>query len=152
MPNFIYSALDAKGEEKTGVISANSESDAIQQLRGNGLYPTQIQQEGKGTKKAKAAIAQKAKAKGKAKPAGKVGGSVKPKNLTIFTRQLATLIDSGLPLLRSLTVLEKQELSVGLEHPMNLTQCRCNIRNGAQRKSTDYGIEAIGIERQLLRR
>ena len=109
MPNFIYSALDAKGEEKTGVISANSESDAIQQLRGNGLYPTQIQQEGKGTKKAKAAIAQKAKAKGKAKPAGKVGGSVKPKNLTIFTRQLATLIDSGLPLLRSLTVLEKQE-------------------------------------------
>ena len=109
MPNFIYSALDAKGEEKTGVISANSEGEAIQQLRGNGLYPTQIQQEGKGSKKAKAAIAQKTKAKGKAKPAGKVGGSVKPKNLTIFTRQLATLIDSGLPLLRSLTVLEKQE-------------------------------------------
>jgi type IV pilus assembly protein PilC len=54
-------------------------------------------------------MAAKTKGKAKAKPAGKVGGSVKPKNLTIFTRQLATLIDSGLPLLRSLTVLEKQE-------------------------------------------
>ena len=54
--------------------------------------------------------------------------------------------------LRRQTVLEKQELPTGLEHPMNLTQCRCNIRNGAQRKSTDYGIKATGIERQLLRR
>jgi type IV pilus assembly protein PilC len=109
MPNFIYSALDAKGEQKSGVIAANSENEAIQQLRNNGLYPTQIQEEGKASKKAKAAIAPKAKGKAKGKSVAKSGGSVKPKNLTIFTRQLATLIDSGLPLLRSLTVLEKQE-------------------------------------------
>ena len=111
MPNFLYSALDAKGEQKTGTVTAGSESEAIQQLRGSGLYPTQIQEEGKASKKTKAALAPKTKAKGKAKaaPAAKAGGSVKPKNLTIFTRQLATLIDSGLPLLRSLTVLEKQE-------------------------------------------
>jgi type IV pilus assembly protein PilC len=111
MPNFLYSALDAKGEQKNGSVSAGSESEAIQQLRASGLYPTQIQEEGKASKKTKAALAPKAKGKGKAKaaPAAKAGGSVKPKNLSIFTRQLATLIDSGLPLLRSLTVLEKQE-------------------------------------------
>jgi len=109
MPNFIYSALDAKGEQKSGVIAANSENEAIQQLRNNGLYPTQIQEEGKASKKTKAALAPKTKGKAKAKSVAKSGGSVKPKNLTIFTRQLATLIDSGLPLLRSLTVLEKQE-------------------------------------------
>ena len=109
MPNFLYNALDAKGEQKSGVLAANSENEAIQQLRASGLYPTQIQEEGKVSKKAKAAFAPKAKSKAKAKPAAKAGGSVKPKNLTIFTRQLATLIDSGLPLLRSLTVLEKQE-------------------------------------------
>jgi type IV pilus assembly protein PilC len=109
MPNFIYSALDAKGEQKSGVIAANSENEAIQQLRNNGLYPTQIQEEGKASKKTKAALAPKTKGKAKAKSVVKAGGSVKPKNLTIFTRQLATLIDSGLPLLRSLTVLEKQE-------------------------------------------
>jgi type IV pilus assembly protein PilC len=109
MANFQYAALDAKGEQTTGVVSANSEAEAVQQLRAQGLYPTQIQEEGKG-KKGKIAPA-KAKGKTAAKKASKghVGGRVKPKNLMIFTRQLATLIDSGLPLLRSLTVLEKQE-------------------------------------------
>ena len=110
MANFQYTALDGKGEQTTGVLSAANEAEAIQQLRAQGLYPTQLQEQGKG-KKGKAAPAKsKAKApKGKAKPKGRTGGSVKPKNLMIFTRQLATLIDSGLPLLRSLTVLEKQE-------------------------------------------
>lgn len=110
MPNFQYTALDAKGEQTNGVVSANSEAEAIQQLRGKGLYPTQINEEGKG-KKGKAAASKGSKAKAAAKKSSKshLGGRVKPKNLMIFTRQLATLIDSGLPLLRSLTVLEKQE-------------------------------------------
>lgn len=110
MPNFQYTALDAKGEQTNGVVSANSEAEAIQQLRGKGLYPTQINEEGKG-KKGKAAASKGSKAKAAAKKTSKshLGGRVKPKNLMIFTRQLATLIDSGLPLLRSLTVLEKQE-------------------------------------------
>ena len=110
MANFQYSALDPKGEQTTGVLAAATEADAIQQLRAKGLYPTQIHEEGKAKGKAKAAPA-KAKGKPKAKSTakGQVGGRVKPKNLMIFTRQLATLIDSGLPLLRSLTVLEKQE-------------------------------------------
>jgi type IV pilus assembly protein PilC len=110
MANFQYSALDAKGEQTTGAVSAASEAEAIQQLRAKGLYPTQITEEGKSKGKGKAAPA-KAKTAAKAKSASKghVGGRIKPKSLMIFTRQLATLIDSGLPLLRSLTVLEKQE-------------------------------------------
>lgn len=108
MPNFQYTALDAKGEQSSGVISADSEAEALQQLRGSDLYPTQLQQEGTTVKKTKAAPT---KVKPKAAKGSKraVGGRVKPKTLMIFTRQLATLIDSGLPLLRSLTVLEKQE-------------------------------------------
>jgi type IV pilus assembly protein PilC len=110
MANFQYSALDAKGEQTTGTVSATSEAEAIQQLRTKGLYPTQINEEGKGKKgKAAPAKAAKGKAKGKAVAKGHTGGRIKPKSLMIFTRQLATLIDSGLPLLRSLTVLEKQE-------------------------------------------
>ncbi len=110
MANFQYSALDAKGEQTTGVVSAATEAEAIQQLRAKGLYPTQISEEGKTKGKGKSAPA-KAKGQVKAKPAAKghLGGRIKPKSLMIFTRQLATLIDSGLPLLRSLTVLEKQE-------------------------------------------
>ncbi len=110
MPNFQYAALDAKGEETTGLIPANSEAEAIQQLRGKGLYPTQIHEEGKGKKGVKTVTPLKRNAKAKPKASkSNLGGRVKPKNLMIFTRQLATLIDSGLPLLRSLTVLEKQE-------------------------------------------
>ena len=44
-----------------------------------------------------------------------MGGTVKPKVLTAFTRQLATLVDAGLPLLRGLRVLEKQERSGALK-------------------------------------
>ena len=109
MATFHYSALDAKGEQSSGALTATSEAEAIQQLRSKGLYPTQIQEEGKG-KKGKAPATTKSKGKPATKaPKSALGGRVKPKNLMIFTRQLATLIDSGLPLLRSLTVLEKQE-------------------------------------------
>ncbi|MEI6605105.1 MAG: type II secretion system F family protein [Verrucomicrobiota bacterium] len=109
MANFQYSALDSKGEQTTGVVSATNEAEAIQKLRVQGLYPTQIVEEGKAKGAAKIKVA--AKSKGKSAGAGKggVGGRIKPKSLMIFTRQLATLIDSGLPLLRSLTVLGKQE-------------------------------------------
>ena len=110
MANFQYSALDAKGEQTSGSVSANTEQEAIQQLRAKGLYPTQIVEEGK-AKKGVHTVAPKnrnAQAKPKASKSN-LGGRVKPKGLMIFTRQLATLIDSGLPLLRSLTVLEKQE-------------------------------------------
>lgn len=111
MANFQYSALDAKGEQMTGTLSAATEAEAIQQLRSKGLYPTQITEEGKTKGKATNAAPAKAKGKSNGKSSGKgpVGGRIKPKSLMIFTRQLATLIDSGLPLLRSLTVLEKQE-------------------------------------------
>ena len=44
-----------------------------------------------------------------------LGSGVKPKVLTTFTRQLATLVDAGLPLLRGLRVLEKQERSAALK-------------------------------------
>jgi type IV pilus assembly protein PilC len=110
MPNFHYTALDAKGEQTNGEVAAATEAEAVQKLRAQGLYPTHIAEDGKG----RPGIASKSKAKkAKAKSInisfGKGGSTVKPKVLMVFTRQLATLIDSGLPLLRSLTVLGKQE-------------------------------------------
>jgi type IV pilus assembly protein PilC len=109
MPNFHYTALDAKGEQANGEIDAATEAEAVQKLRAQGLYPTHIAEDGKG----KPGISSKASGKKKAKPVnisfGKAKSTVKPKLLMVFTRQLATLIDAGLPLLRSLTVLGKQE-------------------------------------------
>jgi type IV pilus assembly protein PilC len=106
MAKFEYIAVNAKGEETAGAIEASSKDDAINKLRGGGLFPTQVAAEGQLTaavkKTKKSAAAQKAKGK-------KVKGKVKSKNLMIWTRQLATLIDSGLPLLRGLNVLSNQE-------------------------------------------
>ena len=110
MANFQYIALNSKGEQTTGVVQANSDSEAVAALRGQGLYPTQVVQEGKGSLSASAGQkGKKAKTKAKGAKGAKAGGKVKPKILMIFTRQLATLIDSGLPLLRGLNVLAKQE-------------------------------------------
>ncbi len=119
MANFEYIALDAKGEETTGNIKANDEADAIGQLRKSGLYPTQVVPAGKGgvsgTAKRRASKGQKARAKAKASK----GGKVKSKVLMIFTRQLATLVDAGLPLLRGLSVLAKQEKNKNMAYAIN---------------------------------
>ena len=109
MPTFHYIALDQNGQETAGDLDAASEADAVNQLRQSGLYPTSVAADGQGQS---AAIKKRAKssAKGKTKTV-KIGANakVKSKSLMIFTRQLATLIDSGLPLLRGLTVLGRQE-------------------------------------------
>ncbi len=118
MANFQYIALDAKGEQTTGTVQAGSEADAVAQLRTQGLYPTQVIQEGKG-KLSAAGKRAAARDRGKKKARGKTGGRIKPKILMIFTRQLATLIDSGLPLLRGLTVLGKQEPNQVLRGTVN---------------------------------
>lgn len=105
MANFQYTALDARGQQTTGNIEAASQDEAINQLKGQGLYPTNVVA---GT--ANAPKAQK-KSPAKKKKGSKVqtGKKVPAKILMVHTRQLATLIQSGLPLLRSLTVLGKQE-------------------------------------------
>jgi type IV pilus assembly protein PilC len=116
MPRYTYVALDSRGQESTGLVDASSTNEAIGQLRQAGYFPTNVYEEGKGGgadgKTARRAAVKTPRAKRAA------GGrnivlfqrkSVKPKTLMVFTRQLATLIDAGLPLLRGLNVLEKQE-------------------------------------------
>ncbi|MBX7211310.1 MAG: type II secretion system F family protein [Verrucomicrobiaceae bacterium] len=112
MPTFHYIALDQNGQESAGVIDAATESEAISSLRQQQLYPTTVVQEGKGDVSAikrRARTSSTKAAKGSAGSKASGAAKVKSKTLMIFTRQLATLIDSGLPLLRGLTVLSRQE-------------------------------------------
>ena len=111
MPKFHYIALDQNGQEVAGELDAASEAEAINLLRQSQLYPTQVAQEGKGGDAVKKRARSSSAAKGKGGKVVKAGANakVKAKVLMIFTRQLATLIDSGLPLLRGLTVLGRQE-------------------------------------------
>ena len=111
MPRYSYVALDARGQESSGVIEAESQNDAVGQLRQSGYFPKTISEEGKGPKAKTKAPAKQAAAKKQIKIEISFlkKKTIKPRTLMIFTRQLATLIDAGLPLLRGLTVLGKQE-------------------------------------------
>ncbi len=120
MPKFNYVAMDAHGKETKGTLEVASQNEAISRVKEMNLFPTKIVEIEKGKEKGDKKAAPAAKA-GKAKGKGKgmsmninikipgLSGRVKTKVLTTFTRQLATLVDAGLPLLRGLRVLEKQE-------------------------------------------
>jgi len=125
MPRFTYIALDSRGQESTGLVEALSTNDAIGQLRQAGYFPTNVYEEGQGGVAQKKA-SRAAKASAAAAPGAKKKGivlfqkkTVKAKILMVFTRQLATLIDAGLPLLRGLNVLEKQERDAVLKSTIN---------------------------------
>src|SRR5262249_29112676 len=114
MPKFSYVAMDSRGKETKGVLEVANQNEAIGRLKEMGFFPTKVVEATEKTK-------DKGDAKAKAKAGGKkkgmdiniktrgLSGRVKPKVLPAFTRQLATLVDAGLPLLRGLRVLEKQE-------------------------------------------
>ena len=115
MARFNYVALDARGQEASGLLEAASSSAAINQLRQSGYFPTSVIEEAILSSDGKQARRRAVTVAGTTKAPAKKGivlfqrRKVKSKVLMIFTRQLATLIDSGLPLLRSLNVLAKQE-------------------------------------------
>ncbi|NLS93794.1 MAG: type II secretion system F family protein [Planctomycetaceae bacterium] len=100
MPTYQFEAMDATGQEIKDVIEASSEQEAQATIRQMGYFVTKLTE-----KKAKKAAAQK-----KGGKSGKTFafGRVKSKTLTTFTRQLSILQDAGLPILRSLRILQQQ--------------------------------------------
>ena len=107
MPSYKYEAMDHAGAEVTGTIDAESEAEAQQLIREQDLFVTKITEEGRKKKKKKDKGDKKTgprRRKGGGFSIGKVGA----KQLCTFTRQLSTLQDAGLPILRSLMILEGQ--------------------------------------------
>jgi type IV pilus assembly protein PilC len=100
MPKFSYTAVDARGKQANGFVEANDQNDAITQIRQLGFYPQRLDE----AREEEALVGSDNKPIAKKKG----GAKVKSKLLTIFTRQLATLIEAGLPLMRSLNTLSKQ--------------------------------------------
>jgi type IV pilus assembly protein PilC len=125
MPKFNYVAMDSCGKETKGTLEVGSQNEAIGRLKEMGFFPTKVVEADKSKDKTET------KGKPGTKAAKKKGGMdinikipglsgrVKPKVLTTFTRQLATLVDAGLPLLRGLRVLEKQEKHPTLKQIIN---------------------------------
>jgi len=103
MPQYKFEAMDTTGTEVKDSVEAANEEEASQKIKALGYFVTKLtamQGKGAGGKKKK-------KKTGKSRKTFTIGG-VSQKMLTIFTRQLSTLQDAGLPILRSLRILEKQ--------------------------------------------
>jgi len=99
MSTFAYEAMNQAGQEVKDEVEALSTEDALAKIRSLGYFPTRIREKG-----AKARIAAASGKKAKIKT-----GRVNVKALTQLTRQLSTLQDAGLPILRSLRILEEQQ-------------------------------------------
>ena len=103
MPVFDYVATDARGKQVKGAVEAESQALAINQVREMHYFPTRVTE-----RRAKSKSTSKGGALNFQIKIPGLAGRVSAKHLTPFTRQLSTLIDAGLPLIRSLGVLRKQ--------------------------------------------
>jgi type IV pilus assembly protein PilC len=110
MAEYLYEALDKSGKQVRGVIEANNEEVIIEKLRGMGYYPLKV-------------VPHKKKASEFdifALPIIRnIAYRIRSKHIMTFTRQLATLIDAGLPILRSLYILQEQVESVVFKEKIN---------------------------------
>ncbi len=105
MPTFSFQAMNSSGQEVKDEVEAASKEDAIKVIRGKGYFPTTIRE-----KAAKKKVMKKASAAGSSTRKMPISfGGVPQKQLVNFTRQLSTLQDAGLPILRSLQILEQQQ-------------------------------------------
>lgn len=108
MPVYQYEAMDNTGLEIKETIEATSEDEAQEKIREKGFFVTKIQERArKKGKKGDGKKKQDAPQRNRKKSTFSIGG-VRAKQLTTFTRQLSTLQDAGLPILRSLRILEGQ--------------------------------------------
>ncbi len=101
MAIFQYQALDADGKPVNAEIEALNSKEAVSKIRNKGLYPTKVKAKG-GSKKVVVDTSSAKLRRG-------ANGKVKLKYVTLFARQLSTLQDAGLSILRSLRILEEQQ-------------------------------------------
>ena len=112
MKTYQYRAVDKVGTKKEGFIEANSTSDAVNLIKNLGYYPTHITEAKKLPKKGIKGTTFTKKGEGISSHYVKIPflgiGTVKGRETVLFTRQLATMVDADLPLVRSLFVLRNQ--------------------------------------------
>ncbi|MCD6460689.1 type II secretion system F family protein [bacterium] len=126
MPKFKYVAMSSQGKEVAGTIESESTTVAIGHLREKGLYPTSVTLE---KRNAKTSSTSKKNSFMSMEIKIFTPKRVKSSLLSLFTRQLATLIDAGLPLLRSLTVLKDQQKAGCLKN--TLDDVAVSVESGA---------------------
>jgi len=104
MPSFTYKAHDRRsGKEVSGSVDASNQMEAIANLKKQGLLPIEVKESR--SKSVKSPAGGSGGSAGGGALANLMGGGVKPVQVTLFTRQLSTLQDAGLPIVQSLQIL-----------------------------------------------
>ena len=116
MPTYKYTARDQEGKNVVGRISADSESVIVSELRKRNLIILSISEEKESVFK-------------KSSPRTQGGKRVKPEELVIFTRQFATMVDAGIPILQSLEALSEQTVNPNFK--ASLETIREDIQTGS---------------------
>ncbi|HVU16476.1 MAG TPA: type II secretion system F family protein [Candidatus Didemnitutus sp.] len=97
MSDYDYTAYDTSGRQATGQLTASDEKDAGRQLSARRLYPVRIQ------------LVPPGRPRNGQRPVRGRARRIRPRDLAVFVRQLATLLRAGLPLVRALDTLSRQE-------------------------------------------
>ena len=119
MPSYSYVALDRRGTETRGALTVENQNEALRAIRDMGFFPTKVVA-GRPGRDAKDATAPADGAvsrhhpRGRAWSVGRPTRRVKARTLVAFTRQVATLLEAGMPLLRGLRLLREQEANAAL--------------------------------------
>jgi type IV pilus assembly protein PilC len=120
MSNFSYEAVDSGGLKIEGHLEVIDQNEAVRRVKEMGLFPVRIVE----ARTSKRGMRNSERGKGRRVSSGALrveikvpflGGRVKGAVLAIFTRQLSTLIEAGMPLLRGLRILREQEDSLALQ-------------------------------------
>ena len=106
MPVFAFEAIKDDGQKVKSEVTAGSKDEAIRKIQDQGLRPTRIKAQKEESKSRSVPGVEKAPAK---KKGGLFMGGVSSKDIVTFTTQLSTLQDAGLPIVRSLKILEEQQ-------------------------------------------
>ncbi|HRX05870.1 MAG TPA: type II secretion system F family protein [Kiritimatiellia bacterium] len=115
MARFKFTALDSKGKEVHGEIDADNQSAAVARIREKQYFPTKVEEiSGGGGAPVQKGASTKGALQMEIKMPKFLQGGVKTKQLVTFTRQLSTLVNAGLPLMRAMRVLQRQEKNAAL--------------------------------------
>lgn len=106
MAGYSYVAIDINGKEKKGKMEAPNEERVFHTLKAEGLYPVTINELGIITRDINIQIS----------------NPVKPRDLSIFTRQFVTILNAGVPIIESLSMLEEQTENKILKKAISSTQ------------------------------
>lgn len=108
MNTYAYEAVNAAGLQSRGIIEVADQSEAVRRIKEMGLFPTRVAERRPHRRSVPRATVKTRRA-GKGLQLTLFEKRVKPAAVAVLTRQIATLVDAGLPLLRGLKILREQE-------------------------------------------